>query len=189
MKKILVLAVCLVMIFQASGCGKDNEKKENSDTQSVSSQENVNAGENKDSEQDGIENGGDIDDEGNVIEGSGEKPAADNPADGGQTGNNADNPENQPEEFKLEYDGSGNITKESAILILQKYTASQLGLSEGVQHQLLFDENGAEVDGKKCYVIVAKIAGANTEGVFYVALDGSTAYKYDLENQKYIKLP
>ena len=76
-----------------------------------------------------------------------------------------------------------------AVELLQKYTAEQLGLTPNVSHQLLFDTNGAEIEGKRCYAIAAKIPDKETEGVFYVALDGSVVYKYDITNQMYIKMP
>lgn len=187
-KKLSVLFCCLITIVLIIGCSS----KTNQDNQNAPSQPQSEAPQSETTEEIpgasnsagdiGIENGGDIDDSGNVSH-----PI---PSDAAESESKPNAPiAETPEPIKLQHDENGNITKDSAIMLLQKYSAQQLGLSVNVRHQLLFDENAAEVNQKKCYAIVAKLEGGETEGIFYVSYDGKDVYKYDLENQKYVRLP
>lgn len=178
MKKIAVLCA-LVLIFTLAGCGNDEKQSPAPDASDIEETSDA-----------GTRNGEDIIDEGieeieveEVLEDAKKPEQSDKPRQPGiETGviKNA---------VKLEFDEKGNITKQCAVNILQLYTAEQLGLTPDIGHQLLFDASTFEIDGKACYTIVAKIPDGETEGVFYVSLDGSAAYKYDIENQQYIKLP
>ncbi len=168
MKKIILIlcAICLVISF--AGCGETK----NDDTKPPVNQEEPKV-------EIGIEDGGEI---GEVLE--------------------------EPEEIEIEEDGAvaakkddkivakvsldrgedGNITKEAAVAVLYFHSAEELGLSADVEYQMYFDPETVEIEGKKCYAIAAKKPGEGTEGVFYVALDGSASYKYDSESGKHIKL-
>ncbi len=180
LKKIIACVCIMGLALAVAGCKKDNE---NSVQAPTSQTENSDV-----TEQVGIENGGDFDEEGNVIEGSDAPFEVAKPEDGGDI--EEDTGFFVPEtSVELKYGEDGNITKECAVELLQKYTAEQLGLTPNASHQLLFDSNNAEVEGKKCYAIAAKIPDKETEGVFYVAFDGSAVYKYDITNQIYIKMP
>ncbi len=186
MKKVLLLLMCLFFMLSFVGCSKKNPEPE-------VKPENVENAEDANKEE--IEDGGDILDNGEVVSAAEENKEGNNKTDEAEPSKEAEQspqPTAAPqieEKDVLTYDENGNITRESAVLILQRYTAEQLGLSTGVSHQLLFDESGAVINQKKCHAIVAKVEGGDTEGVFYITYDGKEAYKYDLPNQKYIKLP
>lgn len=171
-KKIIAAAMCCAVLISFSvGCGKKNN---NSETENVTSPQTAS--------EESIEYGGDINENGEIT--YDENAVSAHTAD-----KNVSNESKKNNKLELEYDENGNISEQSAILLLQKYSTEQLGLDAGVEYQLLFDENKTNVNGKECYAIAAKKTGQNTEGVFYVALDASAVYKYDLNNTNYIKLP
>lgn len=175
MKKIAVVLCLILACVMVCGCGKKDEGEAVPTPGSTSAPETQ--------ADEGIEFGGDIDEEGNITVSETE--------DGGDIEESESDaaPMTEVQAPELSYDEKGNITKESAVVVLQQYTSEILGLTPNIGHQLLFDPNTSEVNGKSCYVIAAKIPDGDTEGVFYVSLDGKDAYKYDLENQQYIKLP
>lgn len=179
LKRIIAVMCVIGLAFAVSGCKKD--KNEPAPTPTPTAEDKAGT------EQVGIENGGDIDEDGNVIEGSDAPLEVATPEDGGDIG--AEEGFFEPPAVELKFGDDGNITKACAVELLQKYTAEQLGLTPNVSHQLLFDSNNAVVDNKNCYAIAAKIPGKDTEGVFYIAFDGSSVYKYDITNQIYIKMP
>ena len=181
LKKVIACICVAGVAFAFGGCKKDNQEAKPTPTPETQASAEV--------EEIGIENGGDIDEDGNIIEGSDAPIEVAEPEDGGDL-EAEDGGFFAPQmQVELKYGDDGNITKECAVELLQKYTAEQLGLTPNVSHQLLFDTNGAEIEGKRCYAIAAKIPDKETEGVFYVALDGSVVYKYDITNQMYIKMP
>lgn len=189
-KKILVAILCAAVVLSFAACGKKNENKSEEKTgENAAQTENAdNAAQENKTEDDGIEYGGDIDENGNVSydKNVSAKNKNNAPAAADNKTNAQENTENK---ITIERDANGNVTQKGAIVILQKYTTEQLGLEAGIEYQLLFDESKSDVNGKECYVIAAKKPGENTQGVFYVSLDGNDVYKYDIDNAKYIKLP
>lgn len=180
MKKLkkTIAAVCALSLLLCAGCAKKGENanpEANKEAKVQEEQTDVNT-----PASDEIEDGGEIDEEGNVIPAEESAPAIEE----GET------PEAvyQIPQVVLQYGEDGNITKETAVALLQRYTTEQLGIEEG-EHQLLFAPDNTEVDSKPCYSIALKDATGATVGVFFISLDGSAAYKYDIDNQKYIRLP
>lgn len=168
MKKIILLlcAVCLVISF--AGCGETK----NDDTNPPVNQEEPKV-------EIGIEDGGEI---GDVSEEPEEIEIEEADGEPVKKGNEIVG------QISLERGEDGNITKEAAVAVLYFHSAEELGLSADVEYQMYFDPETVEIEGKKCYAIAAKKPGEGTEGVFYVALDGSASYKYDSKSGKHIKL-
>ena len=96
------------------------------------------------------------------------------------------------EEDKDETLEEGNFTKEDALKMLSKVSKDVLSLPvELSEYTIIYDDWNTVINGKECYGINAfsKVEDRMINmGVFYVTVDGSIMYKFDVEADDFVEI-
>lgn len=96
------------------------------------------------------------------------------------------------EEGNNETSESGNFTKEDAYELLSKVSKDVLSLPvELSEYTIVYDDWNTVIKGKECYGINAfsKVEDRMINmGVYYVAMDGSAMYKFDVQEDDFVEI-